>query len=48
MSQEKFEALAQEISSQASSVKCSKEDYIDGLRLIIQTLQTDIEAAEEF
>jgi hypothetical protein len=46
--EEKFEKLGRETSEKASEIHCSKEDYIEGLKGIIETLQTDISAAEEF
>jgi hypothetical protein len=42
-----FEKLAQETSRAASAIKCSREDYIEGLTEIIEHLKIDRTAAEE-
>ncbi len=44
---DQFEEIAQRVSREAASVKCSPEDYRAGLRGIIETLKTDIRASEE-
>jgi len=48
MSEEKFEAVAQTASEDAAAVKCSKEEYQDGLRGIIQRMEDDLAASKEF
>ncbi len=45
---EKFEVIATDVSREAAGVQCSKEEYIGGLRMIIEALQIDIDAAKEF
>ncbi len=45
--EEEFEKVAQEASEKAASVTCSIEEYQDGLGLIIETLQIDIQASQE-
>jgi hypothetical protein len=44
---EQFEKIAQEASEKAASVTCSIGEYQDGLGLIIETLQIDIQASKE-
>ena len=44
--EEQFEKIAQEVSSHAASVICSIGEYQDGLGLIIETLQIDIQASK--
>ncbi|MCP4878309.1 MAG: hypothetical protein GY896_22885 [Gammaproteobacteria bacterium] len=43
----KFEDIATEVSQKASRVDCHIDDYIEGLKLIIERLQEDINAARE-
>ncbi len=43
---EKFENIAQKAVDTASDVKCSVEDYIEGLRLIREEIDVAIEAAK--
>lgn len=45
--EEEFEQIGELVSQRAAKVACPKEAYIDGLRGIIERLQTDIEAAKE-
>jgi hypothetical protein len=42
-----FDDIARAVSEMASTVKCSPEEYREGLREIISTLETDIRASEE-
>lgn len=42
-----FEAIAQATISQAAAVKCSVEEYREGLRLIIEECRIAISASEE-
>jgi len=42
-----FDEIAREASERAAAVKCSPEEYREGLREIISTLETDIRASEE-
>lgn len=42
-----FERIAQNVSREAAAVPCSPADYRDGLREIIETLETDIAASEQ-
>lgn len=46
-SDEEFEALAQDVSQRAASVECSPETYRNGLRDIINLLESDITASEQ-
>ncbi len=45
--EEKFDEIASYASDRAAKIDCSKDDYIRGLRAIIERLQDDIAAAEE-
>ncbi len=44
--EKKFEALAQDITGRASSVKCSIPDYVEGLKMIREEINTALECAE--
>ena len=43
--EEQFQEIADEADEKASAIDCSKEDYREGLQLIITRLQTSLEAA---
>lgn len=45
--EDQFEALASDVSEKAAGIKCSAEDYQEGLSIIIDRLQTDLEASRE-
>ena len=42
-----FEELAETISAQAARVECSAEEYQEGLRTLINRLETDLDASLE-
>lgn len=42
-----FEQIAQRASEQAGDVPCSREDYVEGLTIIIEELTVSKQAAEE-
>ncbi len=47
MSEDRFEAIAQETMQAADQVPCSPEEYREGLRTIIADLQLAIEVSEQ-
>jgi hypothetical protein len=42
----KFAELAREVSQKAAAIRCSKEEYREGLKEIRDELQNDIEASQ--
>ena len=42
-----FFDIAEETSSKAAAVKCDIDDYIEGVKVIIERLQEDVAAGEE-
>ena len=47
MNEQTFEELAESTSEKARSIKCSAEDYRQGLRIIIDLLEADARASHE-
>jgi hypothetical protein len=45
--EEQFEELAQQTSEKATRIECEPEEYIDGLKTVIDQMEMDIEAAKE-
>lgn len=45
--EDEFEQLAEEIDGRAARVECSQAEYRDGLRAIIERLESSIQASEE-
>jgi hypothetical protein len=43
----KFEDIADETTRLAGNIKCSLEEYVEGLDLIIERLQEEKQAAKE-
>lgn len=44
---DEFEKIGEDASRNAAKVKCSTEEYREGLRVIIERLRIDIDASEE-
>lgn len=45
--EEMFQEIADEAQERADAIDCPKEDYVEGLKLIISQLRSSLEAAEE-
>lgn len=42
-----FQEIADDVSKRAANVPCSKGEYQDGLREIVERLQLDLDASED-
>jgi hypothetical protein len=47
MSGDRWDDIADRVSTEASAVECSASEYRDGLRIIIERLEVDLQASRE-